>query len=433
MDPKVVDWPIAEITGPKQEKTMTSAAEFLTSVPPFYLNANGATLNWMLDRPPLGKGFINTKLNPLTLNDYGANDPLRGPDHLYGWIQGRALEALITHAEAFRPDNRALSERLTGAARTLYDSLGALQRQDGHVYFCYDAEMSPIRRDGAWRAVGQSKPERIYTYSDAFAAKGLVAAASRFAPKDLPVHLTYLGEVIAAIEEGRFQIDEHLELSAATIKAQADDFGPRMILLGAAGMLVRFGLGAETGFADRFIAHILDRHMDPATHLIANVPGEDACNVGHGIEFVGFALDHAARTSSAAPVETLDKVLFGSAAAGFAGPGIALSVSVRSGQPTSPYFPWWPLPETIRTAALCFERTGNEKALAIWRRAHELFFTHYWRGKPPIAYQALTLDGPLDYVPATPDLDPGYHTGLSLLAAVEVAVRLSSAKTTPHP
>jgi len=38
---------------------------------------------------------------------------------------------------------------------------------------------------------------------------------------------------------------------------------------------------------------------------------------------------------------------------------------------------------------------------------------------PPVAYQTMTKEGPIDWVPATPDLDPGYHTGLSLLAAIE--------------
>jgi len=33
----------------------------------------------------------------------------------------------------------------------------------------------------------------------------------------------------------------------------------------------------------------------------------------------------------------------------------------------------------------------------------------------------MTRDGPVDFIPATPDLDPGYHTGLSLLAAITVA------------
>jgi hypothetical protein len=41
----------------------------------------------------------------------------------------------------------------------------------------------------------------------------------------------------------------------------------------------------------------------------------------------------------------------------------------------------------------------------------------------------MTAEGPIDYVPATPDLDPGYHTGLSLLAAIEVADALAAPET----
>lgn len=55
------------------------------------------------------------------------------------------------------------------------------------------------------------------------------------------------------------------------------------------------GIGSRTVrpacFADRFVAHVLDRHLDASSGLLRNVPGDDACNVGHGIEFVGFALN----------------------------------------------------------------------------------------------------------------------------------------------
>jgi hypothetical protein len=79
----------------------------------------------------------------------------------------------------------------------------------------------------------------------------------------------------------------------------------------------------------------------------------------------------------------------------------------------------------MRSAALAFERTGSGAALDVWKAAHRAFFVAYWRGAPPIAYQCRTTDGPVDYVPATPDLDPGYHTGLSLLAAIGVADRMT--------
>jgi mannose/cellobiose epimerase-like protein (N-acyl-D-glucosamine 2-epimerase family) len=194
-----------------------------------------------------------------------------------------------------------------------------------------------------------------------------------------------------------------------------------MILLGASGLLQRIGRAERADFAPRFIEHVLGHHLDRRTGLLANVPGQDACNVGHGIEFVGFALEFLGRDCPGELGRTLAGVLGASFRQGFAGPGIALAVSIETGAALSPYQPWWSLPETIRAAALCYRITGEPEALAIWQAAHDAFFARYWRGEPPIAYQTLTVAGPVDYVPATPDLDPGYHTGLSLLGAIEAA------------
>lgn len=386
-----------------------------------YVAANAGTLYWVLQRPVLGGGFLNTKQNSLTLKDYSGQDGMRGPDYTYGWIQGRGLEALVGHAGFFERELPPLAEKLDAAGRRLYDVLAALQMSDGHAYFCYDRAMDAIYADGTNRILAQEKPALIYSYSDAFVAKGLVAAASRYSLPALADHLAYFDSVIAAIESGHFQIDERRPLSLDSLADQADDFGPRMILLGAAGMLKRFGHTAHLAFADRFIAHVIDRHFDPATGLLRNVPGEDLCNVGHGIEFAGFAFDYLDDNADPALIEILERIVISSFDTGFVGPGIALTVSIANGQAQSPYCPWWSLPETIRAAALAHMRTGSAGSLRVWNAAHAAFFERYWRGTPPIAYQTMTRDGPVDFVPATPDLDPGYHTGLSLLAAIHAA------------
>lgn len=400
------------------------AMDFFAEARTTYAAANAGTLYWMLQRPMLGGGFLNTKQNSLTLQDYGAQDGVRGPEYTYGWIQGRGLEAMIGHAEFFESELPPLAEKLDAAARRLHGLLAALQKPDGHAYFCYDRNMRAVYADQANVVHAQEKPALIYTYSDAFVAKGLVAAASRFDLPDIADHLAYFDRVIAAIENGRFQMDERRLLSLDSLAAQADDFGPRMILLGAAGMLKRAGHTAHLAFADRFIAHVIDRHYDAATGLLRNVPGEDSCNVGHGIEFVGFALDYLDDTADPALIEKLERILVSSFDKGFVGPGITLTVSIKTGEAQSPYCPWWSLPETIRSAALAHERTSSPESLGVWKTAHAAFFERYWRGTPPIAYQTKTKDGPVDFVPATPDLDPGYHTGLSLLAAIRAADRL---------
>ena len=390
-----------------------------------YAAANAGTLDWMLARPPLRGEFLNTKQHSITLADYGPDDGRRGPDYLYGWIEGRGLESLATHAAFFAPTDVGLAERLDAAGRRLYRALDALRAGNGHAYFCYDGSLQPVYADADGVLQPQARPADIFTYSDAFVAKGLVAGAARYAPDELPRQVSALAEVIASIEAGRFLMAEGGRLDEATLAAQPADFGPRMILLGAAGLLVRLGQRAKaTGFAERFIYHVIDRHFDAPTGLLRDVPGEDICNVGHGIEFVGFALEYLPATADPGLLDTLERILAASFHSAFAGPGIRLSVSVATLRPTSPYCPWWSLPETIRAAALLHECTGSAAALDIWRKADAAFFGKFWRGTPAIAYQTMTEAGPVDHVPATPDLDPGYHTGLSLLAAIEAADRL---------
>ncbi len=392
-----------------------------------YAAANAGTLRWMLARPPLGGAFLNTKQHSVTLADYGPADGHCAPAYTYGWIQGRGLESLATHAGFFDAGDPVLAAALDAAAGPLFARLDALQQRDGHAYFTYDAELNPVYPDADDTIRPQGPAGDIFTYADIFVAKGLLAAGHRLGrTENQPRHLAFLAAIVAAIEDGRFQIDERRPLSHEALHAQPDDFGPRMILLAAGGLLRRLGLAEHAGFCDRFIADVLGRYRDPASGLLRNVPGLDPCNVGHGIEFVGFALDHLPPDADPALVETLEGVLIASFRRGFVGPGIALAVSAASGEVLNPLCPWWSLPETIRTAALAYARTGNRDVLAIWKHAHEAFFTRYWRGDPPLAYQTLTLDGPIDYVPATPDLDPGYHTGLSLLAAIEIADGLAA-------
>lgn len=384
-----------------------------------YGAANAAAIRWMLDRPRRA-GFLDTCYNALERRDYTRADGYRGPEYLHGWIQGRGLEALAEHGAALAASDPALSDRCRAAALELQDALAALIAPTGHTYFRYDAERRPLLCAPGAPVRPQLTPTGIYTYSDAFAAKGLVAAARWLGDPRLPEWQAYLQRVIAAVEAGRFQMDEVAPLDDNSLAAQPDDYGPRMILLGAAH------LADDTGYADRFVDHVLTRHLDPATGLLRDVPGEDTSNPGHAIEFVGFALAHLPQDADRTLVATLGRILAASFRAGFSGPGIALKVSVRTGQPLSPYRPWWSLPETIRAAALLWARTRSEPALAIWCAADRAFFTHYWLGDPPVAIQTRTGDGPVDYVPATPDLDPGYHTGLSLLAAQRVAASTST-------
>ena len=404
--------------------------DFIASAPARYLASNAATLNWMLGREALHGAYLNTKMNPLTLVDYGPETGWRGTDYIYGWIQGRGLESTVVHSEAFRHIDAGLSERLDAAGGVLAAALDDLRAGDGHAYFAYGPDMAPVRFDETGQPVPQNPAGHIYSYADTFVAKGLIAFAAKHDRTALPRHLDALGTVISAIEDRRFQLDEKIALSEQNLAAQMDDFGPWMIMLGAAGMLNRAGCAAfADAYAGRFISHVIDNHYDPTTGLLRNAPGQDIANVGHAIEFVGFALDYLPADVDPDLLSVLERILVSSFDIGFHEPAVRLAVSVETGRALSPFCPWWTLPETIRSAALLWERTGSQDAMRIWRKADDVFFDRYWRPQASIAFQCLTEDGPIDYVPATPDLDPGYHTGLSLLAAVDMAART----TTTYP
>ncbi|MBL8589788.1 MAG: AGE family epimerase/isomerase [Methylobacteriaceae bacterium] len=387
-----------------------------------YVACNAATLRWMLDRGLLGAGFLNTKVNSLTGADYGAEDGLRGPSFTYGWIQGRGLEALTTHAAFFAQEEPALAARLDAAGRRLYGALaGLFERHGAHGYFCYDAELRPIARDGDGRIVPQRAAGDLFTYSDAFVIKGLLAAAARYGDRDGQARwLARLRDLVEAVEDGRFHHQEAGLLDPRPDPSRRDEFGPWMIVLAAAGLLRRLGLADETGFGRRFVDTVLTRHWrgGGGLGLIPDRIGAEAANPGHAIEFVGFAQEASPETD-AATAAALERILLACFAAGHRPPGIVVSVDAASGEALTQNRPWWSLPETIRAAALTHARRGSRAVATVWATADADFFAHYWRADRGFAYQTRDAAGPVDFVPATPDLDPGYHTGLSLLGAIE--------------
>lgn len=402
---------------------MSAPSDYPQTVRAVYVDAIRRSLLWLLNRMAQGSPFIDTKQNSITLEDYSDQDGLRGPSYLYGWIQGRGLEALATQAAFFERTDPALAGRLDDTAKALYAALDDLLQRNGHASFCYDTSLRPVCCPADGAALPQRRSPGLRTYSDVFVAKGLIAAAARYAPEDLPRHLDLLGEIVDAIEDRRFVISEAGHIDDNALSVQADDYGPRMIVLGAAALLARLGLREHCGFAQRFIERVLDRHFDSESGVLADTPGSALCNVGHAIEFAGFVLEARRGTISDALATRLCGIVEAAFRVGFAGPGLCLTVDLRTTQPADHRCPWWSLPETIRAAALGYERTGSAEMQRVWSNAHQAFFASFWRSDPPIAYQTLTEQGPVDFVPATPDLDPGYHTGLSLLAAVEVADR----------
>ena len=117
--------------------------DWLSSAAKRYDECNRATLEFILSRAPLKGAFVDTKVHSITGENYDGTYGIRGPEFTFGWIQGRALEALMTFARFYHDCDPDLSRRLVDQG--FFDGLDALFQRDGHVYFLYDRNLQPVR------------------------------------------------------------------------------------------------------------------------------------------------------------------------------------------------------------------------------------------------------------------------------------------------
>lgn len=408
---------------------MICPSSFLSQARNHYRDVNQRGMRWLLDRSQ-DSPWIDTKYNLRAKRDYASEDGLRGPDYLYGWIQGRALEALIQHGRAAVDHDPALAATLLMRSRQLYLALDELYNMHGHASFCYDRNLNPVMTCANAATQAQRRDDGLYTYSDLFVVKGLIAASAYHAPAQMDRHLCALEEILHGIECDRFVTDESGHIDRQTLQRQVADFGPRMIAMGAASLLRSMDLANLDHFSTQFLQEVLDVHAHPGSGLISNAPGGNTLNAGHAIELVGLHLETHGNSLPDALAARLSNLLIDTVAMAFDGTGIRLTLDLDRCDRLSDFTPWWSLPETIRAAALAYELTQDPRCLQIWQTCDSAFFRHFWLGTPPLATQMLQQGKPVDVVPATPDLDPGYHTGLSLLSASGVCHRLLSPSLT---
>ncbi len=107
--------------------------------------------------------YLNTKFSTITGEDFAepedVNSGFKGKSAVFGWIQGRGLEALVGHilwlphcAVLTEDEQNRRIERLTRAAETLYRKLEeARAANGGHLHFLMTPEGDPFVFDEAGR------------------------------------------------------------------------------------------------------------------------------------------------------------------------------------------------------------------------------------------------------------------------------------------
>ena len=415
------------------------------------------------DRTP-GYPWIDTKLNIVTGEDFPPDDPARGYGAVYGWIQGRALEALAGHAHWLHRSGR---HDLDGRIRSVMESvLGALrsarERNAGHAFFLMTPDGSPRIISGDGRvlpvALDESAP---WNFSDLFCAKGMYAAAHYLGDTDaLTDARDYCASVAESLFARGFASDQQAldPKNPVTAPAGMNSHGPFMIAIGMARLLVELDddrEGVDLGIS--LIDYVMERHVvtAPGSHGLREndfvefvdddgepyvSDGRILSDPGHALEFAGLTLRFisAARRSSpasgprAAKLDTVARAMPGLLRRVFGygfreNPGgICKLYDLRARQAVNTDMPWWSLPETMRAALACCEVAADDveraECLRVYAACHNAFVANFVRAdRHLMAVQTVDEHGcAVDVIPATPDADPGYHTGLSLIDCMEM-------------
>lgn len=412
--------------------------------------------------------FTNMKLRVDDDRDFfDSGDPVRGKDAVFGWAQGRALESLAGHdrwiaehtllsveqKQAWRQAIRALLLRMVPALESARCANG------GRLAFMMDTTGRPLRimANGDVQPAASHRQSASTTATDVFYAKGLMAAATLLEDSGLREQAAMLFDQAAVdIEANRYRTDRLLLDGSGEepLEAGCVPHVGRMLAIGGASVMLQCtGEARYAQLGRSWIRHILRHHVQSPD---ATGPAEAwdmwECNdaegqpwtragvllsdPGHATEFTGLALKHlhlcAAHGCSEADDQGLRRMLGQVLRKNFdngysaRGIGIIKGIDLLSRQAIDATMPWWSLPETMRAAAaMWLDPPGADEAVfsrMFNRCAASLFGYYVVPGRRLLPVQCLEPDGGVaDVVPAVPDVDPCYHTGLSLIDALKMA------------
>ena len=365
----------------------------------------------------------------------------------------------------------------------------ARRANGGHLFFFLDGSGCPFELDRSGKRVPAALDAGSPTnFSDLFAAKGLLAASAVLNDAALADEATeYLRLVTQEIFAHRFVTDQQALDPANPVRpiAGRHALGPFMISLGAATVWLETAAAAGHDLNEpldlgmRLLTHIFDHHVQSPNEPPARpgvMPGDVwefinsdnkpwhsshtlPSDPGHALEMVGLAQKFlcavrvsqvALSTKHASIMERAEVLLPVVLEANFATGarftdtltddphatartlgGVVKLVDLRTRVALHTEVPWWSLPETMRAAMLTEELGGDPVVRAgcrrIWQSCHEAFFGYFTVGAVRgLSVQALDAEMNVSKViPATGDLDPGYHTGLSFLDCAAALRRMS--------
>ncbi len=392
--------------------------------------------------------FVDTKFNIVSGRDFGdADEPFRRRDCIYSWIQGRGLESLAKHAAFFErkgdPRTAERLDRMTAAVAGAMELRRAANT--GRLPFA-------MHLDGS--SFFPQEPSDA-NFSDLFYSKGLFAAARRLKNKKYEEESEALFLcVIEAVRSNRFRTDQHgfdPKNPVAFVEGKFPQ-GPRMIALSGLADFAASGRGGDRWLdtAEEFIRFVFDHHVNLGKYpglrrfdFIESI-GKDGrawrdgerifCDPGHALEFVGLASKcllamrrkdrhHSLLEQSSHILPDLFCHVFDCGFNSAAG-GICKGFDLTARTPVNSDMPWWSLPETVRAGVELSVLFPEIRSFDIAVRTGAAFqaFRQGFLLPSGFACQTRSAEGKvIDVIPAVPDADPGYHTNLSLMDALELS------------
>ncbi len=444
-----------------------SLADLKRTIPDYQIML-GAVLEAMLDRYDRRSDypFIDTKLSLSTGEDFADDDDVRGPGVVYGWIQGRGLEAIAGHMNWLRRCgdlDAGLTARLLPRAEKMlaevFEKTEAIRAANaGRLFFA----MTPAGEFLEMGAGGKYVPHEIApptppNVTEMFYVKGMMAAAAALGDSAKVAEArAWYQQIDADVQANNLSRDQQpLDPTNPAVKPVAGRHGSggRMLALGAATLFLELTddpeyVAAGCSYIDHMLKFQVNTDADPAAgepfdawefvdaegKPWLNEAGQLLSDPGHSCEFVGFAVkflhacdqrgmlvevgaDRLAEYNRVLPAMLAQNFANGFSPAGY---GIVKNYDLVSRRPLRPDMPWWNLPETMRAGVgACFAVAEAEwpKYIEIASKCSNAFARHFIRPDLHLmAYQTIGDDGePMDIIPATPDADPGYHTGLSII------------------
>ena len=413
--------------------------------------------------------FVDTKMEITTGRNFdipsNPETDFKSRDVIFSWIQGRGLEALAGHYHWLERSHLLTGsekERILSRIKTMIEivlvkmeSLRSLN--NGRLPFIMTQKGEALSMDSNGKRVFSDSfdTKMPANFSDLFYAKGLAAAGSLLNDSiAITEAKTLLRMAVLDIENNRFRSDQISfdPKNKPSINPKKRQQGPIMIAIGALALFIELFREKEWVLAGKnFSNHILKHHVNIGqwNEVLPNVlveaidefgapwiedDGKIVCDPGHSNEFVGLSAKFAINTVKAGfdnPFDqTISRRLFDilSTACEYGWNnevgGICKTFDARFGFPINSDMPWWPLPETIRAASLLsdipeinFDEKDKTAFLKIIDKCAWALKNNFVNEKVHfMAYQTLSAKGvPLTTIPATPDADPGYHTGLSLI------------------